>query len=30
MTNLGFERPRFFDGERLTAQDLLAAQSYER
>ena len=30
MTDLGFERPRFFDGERLTAQDLLAAQGYER
>ena len=24
------ERPRFFDGERLTAADLLAAQAYER
>lgn len=30
MTDLGFERPRFFDGQRLTARDLLAAQSYER
>jgi hypothetical protein len=30
MTDVAFERPRFFDGERLTAQDLLAAQCYER
>jgi hypothetical protein len=28
--DIGFERPRFFDGERLTAADLFAAQSYER
>ncbi|MET0459881.1 MAG: hypothetical protein ABW195_11595 [Ilumatobacteraceae bacterium] len=30
MTDPGYERPRFFDGERLTAQDLSAAQRYER
>jgi hypothetical protein len=30
MTELSFERSRFFDGERLAAEDLLAAQSYER
>jgi hypothetical protein len=28
--DIGFERPRFFDGQRLTADDLLAAQAYER